>query len=303
MPAALSADNTMGPGVLNFGDPNREGGASVIGQGLMGLGASLAGISNPEQAKALVAQQTVLQKAPGNKWTVAHVDPKTGQAILTNGQQFVTQNMFTPKADTVYQDEADKKRAQTDVERYNEMQAAGSKLDESLSKISDFKRAAENPNVKFGGAGGVVAAAKNIAYSLGIPVDGLDDTQTVQRVATQMQLDKGKLLPGSVSNYEDKLMGIANGLGLDKTRESNLTALDQQEAIIKHQKALHAEARKYAAEHNGMLDNGWFDHQAKWMQDNPLTFPEARKAAGASAPVAIEPGGAYVWTPQGMRKK
>src|SRR5258705_428393 len=55
-----------------------------------------------------------MAKAPGNKWSVAHVDPKTGQALLTNGNQFVPWKAFTPQpeADT-YVEQAKKESAKS----------------------------------------------------------------------------------------------------------------------------------------------------------------------------------------------
>jgi hypothetical protein len=74
---ALSADSMLGPGALN--PLRRASGLNVSDNtydGLMGMASSLAGISNPDQAKALIAQQAAMKKVAGDTgYVVSHHDP------------------------------------------------------------------------------------------------------------------------------------------------------------------------------------------------------------------------------------
>lgn len=70
--AALSAANTVGPGalqrVMKGGEDDNK--LNTIGQGLAGIGASLAGISSPQQAYALSAQAAQMKKDNTSKYKV-----------------------------------------------------------------------------------------------------------------------------------------------------------------------------------------------------------------------------------------
>jgi hypothetical protein len=78
---ALSADSTLGPGALNAGP-----GDDHVYDGLMGIASSLAGISNPDQAKALIAQQTAMKKVAGDTGTWSHIMTPDGRLLLTNSK-------------------------------------------------------------------------------------------------------------------------------------------------------------------------------------------------------------------------
>lgn len=278
--AALSVNSTMGPGVLN-----RPDAANVIGQSLTGLGASLAGISSPEQAKSLVAQQVAMKKADVDHGTWAPHTLPDGTTFMLNSKtrQLLPMGNFKKSE----QDPGDKKRAEeeakAEVENYGKMQDSIGVAQTSLSRLKELRAAAQDPNVNFGGGGDIMASAKNLAYSLGVPVEGLKSTQAVQRLATEMQLARGKQLPGAISNYEDKLMGLANGVGLDKSRESNLAAIDAQEKLFNHQIMLANAAREYRAEH-GKLDAGW-DKKRQQMGEAAAKADDAATAP-AAAPTA-----------------
>jgi hypothetical protein len=77
---ALSANNTLGQGALNA-PPDK---LSVLGQMLTGMGASIAGISNPEQGKALTQQLSLMQKQQQGDWSY-QVAPN-GQVLATSSK-------------------------------------------------------------------------------------------------------------------------------------------------------------------------------------------------------------------------
>jgi hypothetical protein len=269
---ALNTKNVLGAGALSTGAPEVDK-ASVIGQGLSGIGASLAGISSPAQAAAITQQAALMKKAQtdNGSWSV-HILPN-GQVMRINSKTNATQILpgnYAKAEDTPKEIERQKLEAKNEDARYTTTQDAVGAADEALSTIKQLRAAVQNKDVTFGGLGNSAATAKNIAYSLGMDVKGLTDTQIVEKLSTQMQLAKGKLLPGAISNYEDQLMGKANGLGLDKSREANLASLDALEALHNHTKTLAAAARDYKKAH-GALDDGWDAYRTQYAPATPTT--------------------------------
>jgi hypothetical protein len=71
---ALSTDNTLGQGALNASD------GDPVASALMGMGAAISGINNPEQAKVLAAQANATKKTG----TWSHSIMPNGQIMLSN---------------------------------------------------------------------------------------------------------------------------------------------------------------------------------------------------------------------------
>jgi hypothetical protein len=290
---ALSANSTLGSGALfnaqDAGAPNK---LDILGQGLTGIGASLAGISSPEHQNAINQQLALMKKvaADNGSWSV-HVMPN-GQSMLVNskGKVVPMPGNYAKVEKDAGEEETKKLEAKGAYEKYNDTQDADAKAAEAQANVANLRKAVMNPDVTFGGAGGATATAKNLMYSLGMDPKGLTDTQAVERIATQMQLSRGKQLSGAISNYEDQLMSKANGLGLDKSRESNIAALDALDALHAHTRTLAAASRKYKAE-NGTLDGGWDTYRSTFAP------PDAAPAQAAPPASLLAPGA----LPKGVR--
>jgi hypothetical protein len=281
---ALSADEVMGPGALT---PSQDK-MSVIGQALAGMGSSLAGISNPDQAKVLAAQSASMQKAAVDHGTWSVQTMPDGSSFYFNNKtarRIPIGNFAKPEKDP-REEEAAKLEMKRAGDRYDQITTADRNTDEQLSRLDKFEAAVKNPDIYFGPGGDNVVAAKQLASSMGVDVKGLTDAQIVQRMATEAQLARGKMLPGAVSNYEDQLMARANGLGLGVGREANLDAIATQRAILKHQKALAQEAYKYRDKSQyKVLDDGWEPYASDWNSKNGVQIPALpAQAAPAAAP-------------------
>jgi hypothetical protein len=304
MPApALSADETLGPGALGSVSQDKM---SVIGQALAGMGSSLAGISNPDQAKVLAAQSASMQKQAVDHGTWSNTVLPDGRLLVANNKnpnltRIVGQpgQYAKPEKDD-YAKEADKLAAKADAERFADVNAASATADQNLAKIQKMRKATLDRNVTFGGGGDLTASAKNWLYSMGGNPDGLTSTQLIEQAAKENQLGHAKALGSNPTNYEDKIISASQGLGLDRTRELNLANQDALEAVYRHQKALAEEARKYKKA-NGKLDDGWLEHQAQWEQEHPLdTTPRTRfEAGGSAAPATAAPKTNTFKTPNG----
>lgn len=288
---ALSDAAQNGSGILYPGSASTMQNQGYDWRSHLGkFAAALSSASNPEQAKVLFAQSQAPSKDLGTWSSFGSVDPKTGMQAMIHNKSGAVRTVKTqePVEDPDVQagkNAAATSEAKANVERFNGIQEDASKLNANIDQIHMMRKAVQDPNVNFGGAGDMLASAKNFGYSLGVPVNGLDSTQAVQRISTKMQLAQGKSLPGSISNYEDMLMARAGGVGLDKSRQANLDALDVQEAIYKHQQAYANEAIKYKQEH-GQLDSGWFNRSQEWLAKNQLKVPTVTYSTPSSSPAS-----------------
>jgi hypothetical protein len=127
--------------------------------------------------------QTVLWAPASSTWAQVPKEqvvrgsrrPEDRAGLLTNGAQFVTQNMFTPKPDDdAYTEELKKKSAAADLDRFNELQGGAAKLDEGLARAKALRKALDNPDIVFGGAGNLDGNREEHRIQLGIDTKGLD---------------------------------------------------------------------------------------------------------------------------------
>lgn len=311
MPPALSTDNTLGQGALSSdyvgGDP--------IASGLIGIGASLSGITNPDQAKALVAQQAAMQKQAVDKGTWSFQVLPDGRIMRYNTKQGVPSivgSAAKPEEDE-YKKAYEKGNADDAIALNKKMSDAASS---ALANQADYARlgnALKNPDV----GQGLDGPARNFMNKAFVSM-GLGDAKTAAAAADGdiinalgpkmvlqiLQNGGDKLLPGSMSDNDVKL-GMRFGAGEKLEPEANRRLLA---AAIKHnERTLEAEKfRQEAVDANGgMLPKNFRSQlgqlRSKWSEEDKAS--EAAAPAATSVPVKIEPGGAYVWTPQGMRKK
>jgi hypothetical protein len=278
-PGALTAAGTIA--IPGTDDP-----ANVIGRGLTGMGAALAGISSPAQAQALTQQAALMQKA-NNEWTVAKVD-KNGNALMVNktGQYRVVRTPLGADELTPGEAEAQKLQAKAARDRYDTITAADSSADEKLRRLDQLEPLLNNPNVYQGGGANEMLNAKNIAQGLGINVSGVPESQQAQAIMTQLQLEKGKMLPGAISNYEDQLMAKANGFNLSNQKEANIAAIQAQRDLLQYQKGIASQYRAY----KGSLKDGalpgdeWDQIQADYRRSYEKAHPVETMAPAAGKP-------------------
>lgn len=95
----LSTNNVVGPGALTsrrvMNGDNGDNSANVIGQGLTGIGAALAGISSPSQAQTLNQQVAAMKKDNQSKYKISVT--KDGQIVRVDDQGNVDTVGGTPK--------------------------------------------------------------------------------------------------------------------------------------------------------------------------------------------------------------
>lgn len=266
MPAALSADNTMGFGALNEGYI----GADPIANSLIGMGASLAGISNPEQARAMVAQQTSMQQEALQRATMQRAQSDTGswsmhvlpdgRVVRINSKQGIPQVLGSaqkPEED-VYNKKYDEHGADDNIKLNAKISDAAATAATNANDYALLGKALSNPNV----GQGLDGPARNflnkayVAMGIGTPQDAAAaaDGDIINSLGPKMALlavqnGGDKLLPGSMSDSDLKLVTrFGNGEKLEPEANRRLLA-----AAIRHnERVLQVEAiRQESVNANG----------------------------------------------------
>lgn len=256
---ALSADNTLGPGALN---QDAQGGG-LLGlnvsdntyDGLMGIASALAGISNPDQAKALIAQQAANKRVAGDTgtWSI-HTFPN-GQAVMMNskGRMMPLPGNYAKAEKDAYTEQYDTKNAEDSIKLNKELSDAAGAAVAQQADFSNLDKALKNPNV----GQGLFGPARNFLNKAYVGL-GIGDAATAQaasdadilnatgpKMALQVVQNGGqKLLPGSMSDGDLKLVQKF-GAGEKLEPEANRKLLEA--AILHNKRVLEAEQLRQEA--------------------------------------------------------
>jgi hypothetical protein len=134
-----------------------------------------------------------------------------------------------------------------------------------LSLLDQLYRS--NKNIAEGEGADLLHSVKSWAKTIGIDLGkstSLEDV--VSSITTEMALKHrtaggSNLLPGQMSNYEDKLLQSMQP-GLTRTREGRLMLIDFMKEIYRTNIRFAEEATKYERA-NKRLDPGWYDRQER----------------------------------------
>ena len=139
-------------------------------------------------------------------------------------------------------------------------------------------------NVPEGIGAPIISNMKSGLKSLGVEVQGQGATDVINALATKQALksrtaDGENLLPGAMSNYEDRLLQ-STAPGLSQTHEGRLVLIQVIKAQMQMRTDLAAGARQYIKDHS-RLDQGWFDVAAEIAKKNPFLDPKRMDALEA----------------------
>jgi hypothetical protein len=301
---ALSADSTLGPGALT---PEAQKG--LLGynmsdntyDGLMGIASSLSGISNPDQAKALIAQQAAMKKTPADQgtWSI-HTFPN-GQSVLMNskGRMMPLQGNYAAPKDDEY-DKAAKIAGAKDNQDYGtSIASAAANANGMAGDIATLRQVYSNPAVYQGTGGDWVQTARKLYAGVTGDTEGaknIADGDVARALSNKLALKlvqdtgSGKLLPGSFSDSDRKFV-TQMSTSLENNPQANQRLLDiyertiarAQEADAARQKHLDANDNIYRPSIRGeinALGKKWAD------EDKSRVEPEIKSSAAASKPAA-----------------
>jgi hypothetical protein len=308
---ALSADEIMGPGVLGQNNP-----AGVIGSGLTGIGAALAGISSPEQAKSLIASQVAMQKQAVDQgtWSVQTLPDGTSFYMNSKTRQTVPMGKFQKPEVDEYKKAADIASAKSNQDLGDSINTAARDAASLGATVADARAALSDPNLKQG-IDGPARQMLNKSYA----ALGFGDASTVangdvasalsNKLALQMVNAGGtKLLPGSFSDSDRKFV-VQMSTSLSNSREANQRLLDIYDRANRNVQEAETLRAKHVEENGGRIMPS-FRQELSDLSAGHLKAAQEEAAARTQMPaqtpvkgLTIEPGGSYVWSPQGMRKK
>jgi hypothetical protein len=308
---ALSADSTLGPGALA---PDTQKGLlgfnmsdNVYDAG-MGIASSLAGISNPDQAKALIAQQAANKKVAGDtgSWSI-HTFPN-GQSVLLNnkGRMMPLQGNYAAPKEDEYEKAAKIAGAKDNQDYGSSIASAAANANGMAGDVATLKQVYSNPAVYQGAGGewvqtarklyagvtGDTAGAQNIA-------DGDIARALSNKLALKLVQDtgSGKLLPGSFSDSDRKFVTQMT-TSLENSPEANQRLLGIYERTI--QRAQQADqARQSHLDSNGGIYRPTIRGEINQLSSK---WADEDKAAEAKAPpAATKPASQATTLPKGVK--
>lgn len=289
---ALSTNSVQGPGALSpiatTAEPDKLG---TIGRGLTGIGAALAGITSPDQSKALTAQMVAQQKTPtdGGTWSM-HVLPN-GQMVRINNKTGATQalpgNYAKPEPDK-YIDKAKEESAKANVELGVNISNAAREAASQATTVDELRRSFSDPNLRQGIGGDLQQVARKayVAMGFGDPstaANGDVATALSNKLALQLVQNGGvKLLPGSFSDSDRKFVQQMS-TSLNNSPEANQRLLDIYTRSNEKVQALEALRAKHEAAHDGVIMPSFRKDMAT-LEQRLLAEDRAKTAAAPAAP-------------------
>jgi hypothetical protein len=271
---ALSTDQRLGSGALTAAD--RMGFTDKRANALIGMGASLAGISSPEQANSLNAQlkdrlaAQAKQESPGS--FSVHVDPKTGKALRINNKtgQVLPFSAFTPTEVDKGTEKYQEARAKANSDLYDKIGTDQLDASAGLANVSRMRQALADPNVYQGNGGEAYAAVKGYAKSLGFDISGVENSQLATSLHNQLTLAARKVdgMPGSLSDSDRNFLS-AIAPGLNNRPETNTALMDMMGKMYQRKIEIAKMRDDYVAE-NGKLDDGFTKRVSDFVSKNNL---------------------------------
>lgn len=145
---------------------------------------------------------------------------------------------------------------------YKQLRDASSNSGKMVNQLQVLKNIYENPNIPQGEYGPMIQGVRSGLASFGFKMDdSVGEADLADKIAKNWSLhlrtaDGINLLPGAMSNYEDKLLqGMGPGLG--STRAGRRAQVDMMiESSIANQR-IYDEANKLAAANRGILPHTW----------------------------------------------
>jgi hypothetical protein len=296
---ALSADSTLGPGALapeakqglfglNVGDNTYDG--------LMGIASSLAGISNPDQAKALIAQQASMKKAPTDQgsWSI-HTFPN-GQSVLLNnkGRMLPMQGNYAAPKDDEYDKAAKIAGAKSNQDYGDGLASAAANANGMAGDVATLRQVFSNPAVYQGTGGEWVQSARKLYAGVTGDTEGaknIADGDIARALSNKLALKlvqdtgNGKLLPGSFSDSDRKFV-TQMSTSLENNPEANQRLLDIYQRTIERSQQADA-ARAAHLEANGGIYRPTIRGEVGQLQKKWADEDKARTETEAKAPAAV----------------
>ena len=157
--------------------------------------------------------------------------------------------------------------------------------------LSNMEGLLRSGNVNTGAGAPLILAGQQLARQLGIPIEGVGETEVFRALANKLTLDAaGGSLGAQISDSDRRFLADA-GPSLGNTPEGNLKLIGLLKQVEERKRDTAKWAAEYKAGHNGRLDAGWQAYAQQKAEAAPLF---GRPSAPASAPSGG--GQAEAWT-------
>lgn len=303
---ALSADSTLGPGALNPDAPKTGifGLPTISDNGydaLMGMASSLAGISDPDHAKALIAQQAAMKKTATDQgtWSI-HTFPN-GTSMYVNNKDprrtiAIPGNFAAPKDDE-YDKAAKVAGAKSNQDYGDSLASAAANANGLAGDVATLRQVYSNPAVYQGTGGDWVQTARKLYSGITGDTEGaknIADGDIAKALSNKLALKlvqdtgSGKLLPGSFSDSDRKFV-TQMSTSLENNPEANQRLLDIYQRTIERAQQADAARQAHLDANDGIyrpsIRGEIGQLQKKWAdEDKARVEPELKSTAAAKPP-------------------
>jgi hypothetical protein len=260
-------------GPVSPDDDYSFGSRNYLKRGILGAGAGLSSIDNPQGAAIALGMMRDMAKtkeydfikgANGRLWKVSKTD---GTVEPVGGADL--------GEDTTEFDKYDSREAAKDLTGTQQAIQDGANR---MQKLQTLRAYSENPNVYQGFAGGAVSVFKNAARTFGFDEAsiGNDETQAFKALSNQFALSirnpkAGEGLPGNLSD-KDLAFLKQSAPGLDNSPEGNRKIIDFMTAIEKRNMEYNQEKARYIENNRGR--RGLAEHMEKWRNSHDTLAPK-----------------------------
>lgn len=240
------------------------------------------GAEKSEATPEVVRLQQARDAMPAGDPRRAELDAAIRAKAISAGGEGIydkTTNEALAKADIGIQDDANRSSQRTAL-------------------LNNMEGLIRSGRVNTGAGSQFILAGKQLAAQLGVPLDGVADTEVFRALGNKLTLDAaGGSLGAQISDSDRRFLQDA-GPGMTNTPEGNLKLIGMLKQLEQRKRDAAGWAAEYKAQHGGRLDGGWQAYAQRKAEAAPL-FGQPSTPAGAPGGSA---GPVNVTTPEEARK-
>lgn len=251
------------------------------GNALLGVGAGLSSIDNPQGAA--IALGMLRDRKKEDSWDF--VKGKNGLYRVNKRTGSVEPVGAGQNGDMAEEDsDWDKPMKKAVVKRLEENQTALTTSNTKLSKLAQLGEYTRDPGVYQGFGGDAVGVLKSMGAAWGLNIEGNDETQAAKSLMNQFALatrnpSAGEGMPGALSDNDLKFIKASNP-SLSNSAEGNRKIIDWMTKIEKKNMLMKKEESKFLSSHRTL--DGLAEHMEEFRNSIDM-FQEEKAPEGDSS--------------------
>lgn len=298
---ALNAagDLALGYSLANKHDTAEKTYRSKLAEALTGakdtdaLTTTLLGSGDPDLQNAAVNLKVAQMKKPEPTGDQREYEMAKAQGFQGSFMDYQTAlkkaGASSVNVDTKQESEYEKGRGKALSDEFGKIMTDAQASSNRIGQLKTLDALLSDPNVYTGAGAEAINALKRWGKSfLGLDFEGVGAADTARRVTTEMALSLKSDLPGPMSNADrDFLQSIPPNIG--DTAEGRKLLVELMGRKEQRKIEVAKLARQYRAEHQGRLDDGWYEALSQYNEANPMVTPDMIAAAQGAAKTAPQP--------------